>query len=508
VNDLASGTPPAPPAPASRRRVVVTGVGAVTALGPDLAATVRALSRGETAGGAALPPALPGAAAGEPGELGAERAGVNALVATVPGLDVRRHFRTPKALKVCDRRTRLAVAAAAMALADAGLADGAEQADWGVVLGTSGSDPGAEDLADALAGDAGERSASDIPFFAERILSRLHPLWLVVQLPNMTSAHVAIQFGLQGPNSTVMTDWVAGTQAIGEAFLWVQQGEADVVLAGGADVGTTLLSQVSYRQCGLFASPPGSAPPLAEGAAVLVLEERERARRRGAAILGEIVGYASAAELAASPDEASGVAGAGVARETAAVTAAEVTAAAAEAADDTAAASQAAAGSALARAASQALAAAGWESGSVSWLISGGAASAARWRLEESALASIGCALGGWFDPAARLGHALAAQGPIALALALFRGEGAALPGDSGAAEGPGARLLCSGRGLLGQAAVLAIAAGGDGAPPWWGGGRSSWLGGGGTPPWCGSVGTPPSRSVGAASPAVEGTSA
>ena len=144
----------------------------------------------------------------------------------------------------------------------------------------------------------------------------------------------------------------------------------------------------------------------------------------------------------------------------------------------------------------------------MSWLISGGAASAARWRLEESALASIGCAIGGWFDPAARLGHALAAQGPIALALALFRGDGAALPGDSGAAEGPGARLLCSGRGLLGQAAVLAIAVCGGGAPPWWGGGRSSWLGGGGTPPWCGSVGTPPSRSVGAASPAVEGTSA
>jgi 3-oxoacyl-[acyl-carrier-protein] synthase II len=493
VNDLASSTPPAV------RRVVVTGVGAVTALGADLASTVRALARGETAGGAALPPA-------------------------VPDLDVRRHFRTPKALKVCDRRTRLAVAAAAMALADAGLADGAEQPDFGVVLGTSGSDPGAEELSEALAGDAGERSASDIPFFAERILSRLHPLWLVVQLPNMTSAHVAIQFGLQGPNSTVMTDWVAGTQAIGEGYLWVQQGEADVVLAGGADVGTTLLSQVSYRQCGLFAGPAGAAPPLAEGAAVLVLEERERARRRGAAILGEIVGYASAAQLTADPDEASGAAAyearaptevAGAADTAEAAGSAEgcaatedhvVSADGAAPADDVAFAATQPAGhgaprrpaslrrpavpragvnesdaaapsgtvsppadSALARAASQALAAAGWESGSVAWLISGGAASVARRGLEQSALASIGCALGGWFDPAARLGHALAAQGPIAIALALFRGDGAALHGP-----GPGARLLCTGRGLLGQAAGLAIAAGGGGEPPWWGGGAAS----------------------------------
>ncbi len=438
MRDVAGGTAPA------GRRVVVTGVGAVTALGVDLASTLRALARGETAAGVASSPAAIPGIAGMAGTAGMAAAGDGAAPATtVPELDVRRYFRTPKAIKVCDRRTRLAVAAAAMALADAGLGDGAEQPDFGVVLGTSGSDPCPQDLADALAGDAAERSAGDIPFFAERILTRLHPLWLVVQLPNMTSAHVAIQFGLQGPNSTVMTDWVAGIQAIGEGCLWIQQGEADVVLAGGADVGTTALNQASYRQRGLFAGPAGAAPPLAEGAAVLVLEERERALRRGAPVLGEILGYSSLAEMA------------------------EITEMAEIAAPDT----PPPARSALARAACRALAAAGWDSGSVAWLISGGAASAARHGLERRALASIGCALDGWFDPAARLGHALAAQGPIAIALALYRGDRDDA-GDIAARRGaaPGARMLCSGRGLMGQAAGLAIVAGGCGEPPWWGG--------------------------------------
>jgi 3-oxoacyl-(acyl-carrier-protein) synthase len=369
------------------RRVVITGMGAVTTLGADLASTLAALRRGESA----RPDRL---AAADPAEV--------AAITRVPDFDVRRHFPAPKALKVCDRRTRLAVAAAEMALADAGFATATERAEFGVVLGTSSSDPGIEDLAAPLASDPDERSASDVAFFAERILNRLHPLWLVVQLPNMTSAHVAIQFGLQGPNSTVMTDWVAGMQAIGEAFLWIKNGEAEVVLAGGADVGTTQLTQICYRQQGLFAGGDSGSPPLAEGAAVLVLEEREHARRRGAPIHGEVRGYGSAAG-------SDGV-------------------------------------EPMSRLVTQTLAAAGWETRSVGVWTSTGAVSRESRSAEQRAAAISGIDPAAvWFDPAERLGHALAAQGPIAatLALATYRE--------------PSARLWCGGSGLLGQTAGLAL---------------------------------------------------
>ena len=96
----------------------------------------------------------------------------------------------------------------------------------GVVIGSSGSDLQVPDIARALAGDEDARSAADIAYFAERMLSGLNPLWLLVSLPNMTSAHVAIQLRARGPNSTIMSDWVAGHQAIGEAAEWIRCGRS------------------------------------------------------------------------------------------------------------------------------------------------------------------------------------------------------------------------------------------------------------------------------------------
>lgn len=420
--------------PRQPRRVVITGLGAVTTLGADLERSVAALRRGASAPTTAL-------AAAAPDE--------GPRIATVPDFAPAVHFSAPKAVKLCDRRTRLAVAAAAMALADAGLAanGGApEGCDIGVVLGTSSSDPGVEDLArpfaplGALANVPPERAAHDVTFFAERILGRLHPLWLLVQLPNMASAHVAIQLGLQGPNSTIMTDWAAGAQAIGEAYRWIQQGEAAAVLAGGADTGATQLAQISYRQCGLFTGRGApDEPPLAEGAAVLVLEERRHALARGATLHGEIVGYAAANDPndpadpngPNDPNDPNGPA-ASAARPAIESRASGPTGAPGQ--------------SGLARALRQALAEAGWESTSVACLVAGGAASQAHRQTEEDALRALGCVPTACrFDPALRLGHALAAQAPIVLSLAL------ALPID-------GARLLCGAAGLMGQAVGLAIA--------------------------------------------------
>jgi 3-oxoacyl-[acyl-carrier-protein] synthase II len=149
--------------------------------------------------------------------------------------DPRPSFRVPKALKLTDRPARFAVAAARMALVDArwDVDDDMRQESLAVVIGSSGSDLQARDLAHALGDDPSGETANDVPVFADRILNRLNPLWLLVSLPNMTSAHVAIQVQARGPNSTIMSDWTAGLQAIGEAVEWISAGEADAVLAGG-----------------------------------------------------------------------------------------------------------------------------------------------------------------------------------------------------------------------------------------------------------------------------------
>ena len=248
---------------AAKRRPVITGIGAVTPLAPSLDETIARL-----------------------------REGKSARAIEMSALDARSFFTTPKSIKLTDNRTRFVVAAAAMALREAGLTTfDADRA--GVVIGSSGSDLQAEDLGRALGG----ADAQDIARFGEQILSGLNPLWLLVNLPNMVSAHVSIQFDLRGPNSTVMTDWIAGLQAIGEAASWIESGEADVVVAGGAESGVLPFVLSNYE--GFF-----RRDVFGDGAAVFVLEEREHALRRGARIQGEIVAAAVSDDLATSMEDA------------------------------------------------------------------------------------------------------------------------------------------------------------------------------------------------------------
>jgi 3-oxoacyl-[acyl-carrier-protein] synthase II len=113
----------------------------------------------------------------------------------------------------------------------------------------------------------------------------------------MVSAHVAIQVGACGPNNTIMTDWAAGAQAIGEGLRLIQSREAEVVLAGGADAGVAPLAAEAYVQAGLLPRRPNGAHSgfaLAEGSTIVVLEERRRALARGARIYGELTGYCAA----------------------------------------------------------------------------------------------------------------------------------------------------------------------------------------------------------------------
>lgn len=260
-------------------RAVVTGLGLVTPLGASLESTRSALAEGRSAiGPASLFDASPFA---------------SALAGEAKELDARSHFRVPKALKLCDRRTRFAVSAAAMALAHAGFPS-APCDGLGVAIGTSGSDLGAGELSAALAqADAPGVAALDTAAFGEAALEGLNPLWLLLHLPNMASAHVAIQLEARGPNTTVMTGWAAGLSAIVEGAAWIAEGRAVAVLAGGADSAVHLFAFAAFEQAGLLS---GSSPLVpAEGAAVVLLEEREAALARGARIVGEVGDHALSA---------------------------------------------------------------------------------------------------------------------------------------------------------------------------------------------------------------------
>lgn len=258
------------------RRAVVTGLGLVTPLGVGLAATRTALEEGRSA----IFPATRFDASPFASPLAGE----------VSGLDARAWFRVPKALKLCDSRTRMAVSAAAMALADSGFPVGPNDA-LGVAIGTSGSDLGAAELSAAVGGaDEPSLAAVDTAAFGRAALEDLNPLWLLLHLPNMASAHVAIQLEARGPNTTVMTGWAAGLSAIAEGAAWIADGDATAVLAGGADSGIHPFAFAAFEQAGLIAPPTPLVP--AEGAAVVLLEEREAALARGARIFGEIGGHA------------------------------------------------------------------------------------------------------------------------------------------------------------------------------------------------------------------------
>ena len=371
-------------------RVVITGAGAVTPAGLSAEAIARRL-RAETSL-FAPPTTFDASGFAEP------------RAAEVREFDPAPYFRLPKAIKLAHRTTRFAVAASVLALGSAGWPAALARDRLGVLLGTSGCDPQVDELARALAADPGARTATDISAFADCVLEGLNPLWLLIGLPNMPSSHVAIQCDARGPNSTIMTDGIAGLQAIGEAAQWIASGEADAVLAGGADSALHPYAYASYEQAGLLRSGGNGSFVPGEGAGVLLLESLSHARERHAPIKGEVVAFAAGTCL----------------RETMCRTRERL--------------GRRAAPPALATFNGLQAAGAGVES----------------CRSDLAAVFGAGTRRIPCLDVTARLGHALAAAGAIDAALTI------------GALAGAGDLVLCNSLGYGGQAATLALAVGGD----------------------------------------------
>ncbi len=286
--------PCARPVGESMRRVVVTGIGIISPNGIGRRAFSEAIVEGRS--GVSLIECF-------------DTAGQSIRIAgEVKGFDVTPFLGDHKKnLKVMSRAVQFAVGAGAMAVEDSGLdPSNLDPARFGVCMGTGITPMDVTELVGPISRGIGHDGGFDVGRFARAQAESIFPLWLLRHLPNMAAAHLSILHRAMGPNNTIVTACAAGTQAVGEAFRLIGRGDADVMLAGGCDSRLDPLLMVAYQA--MKAVSPSTRPPaqvsrpfdgqrdgfvLGEGAAVLILENLVRARRRKARIYAEVTGYGS-----------------------------------------------------------------------------------------------------------------------------------------------------------------------------------------------------------------------
>jgi len=276
------------------KRVAVTGIGAVTPLGLDVQSTWRAAQAGESGIGWISTfdtDGLPVRVAGE-----------------VKDFDPTQVV-SPKEARKLERNVLLGVAAGREALDDAGLND-FDPARVGIIFGSAiGGVPGILEQAETL---------------RERGPDRVSPNFLPNVLVDSVSGQLAISLGITGPNYAVVSACATGSHAVGEAAEMIKRGAADAVLAGGTEACIVPLILAGFTAMrGLAAEdehPPHASRPfdatragfvMSEGAGALLLEDWERAERRGADIHAEVLGYGAsndAHHMAQPEPEATGVA--------------------------------------------------------------------------------------------------------------------------------------------------------------------------------------------------------
>ena len=263
--------------PSSPRRVVVTGIGVVSPAGTGLDAFWAGL---------ATEPAL-------------------RRKRTVDDFDPTA-WMSGKEARHTDRFTQFALAAASMALADCGGPPDVDPALTGVQLGTG-------------IGGVGTLE-TQVGVLATRGPGRVSPFTIPMVMPNAGAAAVSLRYGFQGPSETLTTACAAGTHSVSAGARMVADGRCDVVLAGGAESSMTPTTVAAFTVMTALSRTGLSRPfdtgrdgfCIAEGAAVLVLEERGAALARGARVYGEVLGTASTCDAhhitAPSPGGAGAVA--------------------------------------------------------------------------------------------------------------------------------------------------------------------------------------------------------
>ena len=259
-----------------RRRVVVTGLGAVTPVGNDVATTWRSLLDGVS--GARLITKFD--ATNFPVKFACEVKGFDPLKAM-----------ERKEAKRADLYTQYAVAAAVEAMADAGLAPGGYDIDrTGVIVGSG------------IGGLKSFEEQHDI--YRERGASKISPFFIPMFIADIAAGVVSMRFNARGPNYATVSACATSAHAIGDAFRTIQYGDADVMITGGAEATVTPMAIGGFANMTALSerndSPETASRPfdatrdgfvMGEGAGVVILEELEHARKRGARIYGEVVGY-------------------------------------------------------------------------------------------------------------------------------------------------------------------------------------------------------------------------
>ena len=284
----------------SGRRVVVTGLGAVTPVGNDVATTWRALLEGRSGGGPIT-------------RFDAERFSVR-FACEVKGFDVAQYMDRKEA-KRADLYTQYAMAASVQAMRDAGFGDGTGPGtgyvpeETGVVIGS---------------GIGGLRTMEEQHAnYLAHGPKRISPFFVPMFISDIAAGVVSMRFNAKGANYATVSACSTSAHAIGAGFRAIQYGEADVMIVGGSEAAVTPMAIGGFASMGALStrndSPETASRPfdatrdgfvLGEGAGVVILEELEHARARGAKIYGELVGYSATGDayhLTGQPDAHEGL---------------------------------------------------------------------------------------------------------------------------------------------------------------------------------------------------------
>ena len=276
------------------KRVVITGLGAVTPVGNTASEAWENIKAGKS--GIGLITRF------DTSELGTKFAG------EVKNFDPKELFGAKEARRV-DRFTQFAMEATRQALEDSRLlANGTDRDRVGLVIGS------------CIGGLSTTLEQQEV--LLSRGPGRVNPFAIPMMLPDTAAARIAIDYGLRGPNMAIVSACATGTNSLGEAFEMIARGAADALIAGGAEAANTPLIIGGFNVMGALSvnndNPAGACRPfdrdrdgfvMSEGSVVMVLEELEHARRRGATILAEFIGYGTSVDahhMAAAPDDGGG----------------------------------------------------------------------------------------------------------------------------------------------------------------------------------------------------------
>ena len=278
------------------RRVVITGLGAVTPVGVGVDAYWEAI----TAGRSGVGPLTLVDPASLPSKVAAECTGFDPSSAL-----------GPKEARRLDRSTQFALCAAREAWKDAGIEGRVDRDMTGVVFATG-------------IGGIGSLLASDKVLHAKGP-NRVSPFTVPQLMPNAAAGQIAMSLGLRGPNFCTTTACAASNHALGLAFQSVRSGEADAMVAGGSESAFVDIALVAFAQMTALSTkfndrPEEASRPfdalrngfvMGEGAGALILEEREAALRRGATVHAELIGFGQSADafhITAPSEDGSGAA--------------------------------------------------------------------------------------------------------------------------------------------------------------------------------------------------------